>query len=391
VFSGEKAVAWRRAAVAATAGAVVALIGTTPAFAADPATAQPSGGAAYGHVKLKGFDESLDVGPLFLNFDGEKVFAYCIDLHHPVAIGADYQEGSWNEAEVKNLAKVQWVLLHGFPKGDAVKLVTDAGADAAGIDKNRIGQLLYIATQVSVWHFSDGAELTGRGRGIDRTEYAVVEKVYNYLTTNATDVAEPLSELKIDPSAATATVGDKAGPFTVAGPSGDIKLTVEGGKAVDAAGNPITTVTNGGQFWLTRDGAGDVSATAKAESSHSTGRVFLFQGKQKRQKLILAGTVGDELSARVKADFTPKPETTTSATPTPSASTSASASPSASTPASPSVGPSTPAGGEGGSDGGTLPKTGASTFLVVGAGLLLLIAGAVAVLIVRRRRVSFTA
>jgi LPXTG-motif cell wall-anchored protein/TQXA domain-containing protein len=389
VFSGEKAVAWRRAAVAATAGAVVALIGVTPAFAADPVTAQPSGGEAYGHVKLDGFDEPLDVGPLFLNFDGEKALAYCIDLHHPVAIGADYEEGSWNEAEVKNLAKVQWVLLHGFPKGDAVKLVTEAAADATGIDAKRIGQLLYVATQVSVWHFSDGAVLTGRGKGIDRTEYAVVEKVYNYLTTNATDVAEPLSELKIDPSAATATVGAKAGPFTVAGPSGDITLTVDGGKAVDASGNAISTVTNGGQFWLTRDGAGDVSATAKAESSHSTGRVFLFQGKQKRQKLILAGTVGDELSAQVKAGFTPKPEatTTTSATPSPSVSVSASTS----TSASPSVSPSVPGGGAGGSDGGTLPKTGASTILVVSAGLLLLIAGAVAVLIVRRRRVSFTA
>jgi hypothetical protein len=45
----------------------------------------------------------------------EKALAYCIDLHHPVALNRDYAEGSWSESEVRDLAKVQWVLLHGHP------------------------------------------------------------------------------------------------------------------------------------------------------------------------------------------------------------------------------------------------------------------------------------
>jgi LPXTG-motif cell wall-anchored protein/TQXA domain-containing protein len=394
VFSGGNAAAWRRVVVAGLAGAVVGLAGAVPAMADEPVTAKPRGGDAYGYVRLEGFDKPVDVGPLSLDFNGERAEAYCIDLHHPVALNTDYKEGSWSEAEVKNLGKVQWVLLHGYPQGDPAALLPAAGADASGISTDRLKQLLYVGTQVSVWHFSDGAVLTGpgerRGRGGFRDgEFAVVQKVYEYLTSKATTEPEPKAELTIDPSASTAAVGDKAGPFTVTGPSGDIALTVTGGTAVDAADKAVATVTNGSTFWLKRNGAGDVTALAKAQSTHSAGRVFLFPGTEKRQKLILAGTVGDELAAGVKADFTKKPESA----PSPSASASGPApAPSTSTSAAPSVSPSTPAGGEGGGDGGgTLPKTGASTMLVVGAGLLLLIAGAVAVVIVRRRKVSFTA
>jgi TQXA domain-containing protein/LPXTG-motif cell wall-anchored protein len=384
--------------MAGLAGAVVGLVGAAPASADEPVTAKPRGGDAYGFVRLEGFDKPVDVGPLSLDFGDEKADAYCIDLHHPVALNAEYKEGTWSQAQVTNLGKVQWVLLHGYPQRTGQDLVGAAGASSAGISDARLRQLLYIGTQVSVWHFSDGAVLTGpadrRGKaGYRDGEFAVVKKVYEYLTTNATNAPEPKAELTIDPSSRTAVAGEKAGPFTVSGPSGAITLTVTGGTAVDAAGATVTSITNGGKFWLERDGAGEVSAVAKTTATHSTGRVFLFQGTEKRQKLILAGTVGDDLTAGVRADFSKKPGYPT---PTASVTPSASATPSPSTSASPSVTPSTPSGGEGGSDGGgddggTLPKTGASTMLVVGAGVLLLIAGGVAVLIVRRRRVSFTA
>jgi TQXA domain-containing protein/LPXTG-motif cell wall-anchored protein len=389
VFWGGNAARWRRVAAATVAGAVVGLVGAAPALADDPVTAKPTAGKSYGHVRLADGD-AVNVARLSLNFDGKNVLAYCIDLHHPVAIGKDYEEGSWDSSEVKNLGKVQWVLLHGYPQGDTAKLLTEAAAGTTGIASARVPELLYIATQVSIWHFSDGAVLTGRAKGIDDTEFAVVKSVYDYLTTHAGDAPEPLAELKISPATATAKAGGKAGPFTVTGPSGEITLTVEGGKAVDASGTTITTVTNGGTFWLTREGPGDVSVVAKAESTHSTGRVFLFKGKGQKQKLILAGTVGDKLTAGARATFTPQPETSTTPSPSASASPSGSASPSpsASGSAVPSVSPSVPGVG-GGSP--TLPKTGASTMLIVGAGVLLLLAGAVAVLIVRRRKVSFTA
>jgi TQXA domain-containing protein/LPXTG-motif cell wall-anchored protein len=408
VFSGGNAAVWRRAVVAGLVGAVMGLAGAAPAVADEPVTAKPRGGDAYGYVRLEGFDRPVDVGPLALDFDGEKADAYCIDLHHPVALNVDYHEGTWSQAEVKNLGKVQWVLLHGYPQRSGAALLEAAGATAAGISDARLKQLFYIGTQVSVWHFSDGAVLTGpgerRGRpGYGNGEFAVVKKVYDHLTSKATDAPEPKAELTIAPASRTAAADSKAGPFTVTGPSGPIALTVTGGTAVDGEGRTVTGVTNGGTFWLGRDGAGEVSAVAKTTATHSTGRVFLFKGKQKRQKLILAGTAGDDLTATAKADFTRTPKPTPS--PTPSTSATPAPTPSASTSATPSVSPSTPAGGEGGSDGGsgdggsgdggsgdggTLPKTGASTMLIVGAGVLLLGAGAVAVLIVRRRKVSFT-
>jgi TQXA domain-containing protein/LPXTG-motif cell wall-anchored protein len=392
VFSVRKLVRWRSVAAVTLVGAVAALIGSSPALADPGVIAQPGVSADYGLVRLDGFAKPVEVGALFLKFGAEKVPAYCIDLHNPVALNKDYQEGAWTEADVKNLGKIQWVLLHGYPKGDTATLLADSAADAKGIDASRVSELLYVATQTSVWHFSDGAVLSDtavqqRG-GFRPNEYALVKAVYDYLTKNATDAPEPQATLSIAPATASAKAGEKAGPFTVTGPSGDIVLKVDGGTAVDAAGHSLTTVTNGGRFWLTRDGSGDVSVTAEAKASHSTGRVFLYQGTERRQKLILAGTAGEELSAGAKASFTkpestPTPTPTATATPTPSATPSSpAATPSATTPA--------PATGSGGG-GGTLPLTGSSTIVVIGAGILLLVAGAAAVFFVRRRRLNFTA
>ncbi|GAA0795774.1 thioester domain-containing protein [Spirilliplanes yamanashiensis] len=387
--------------MAVLAGVVIGLVGATPALA-DPVVAVPEGGKSYGQVRLeKAGDNRIgytQIHPMWLKLGNERAVTYCIDLHHPVALGKDYEEGTWSEAEVKNLAKVQWVLLHGYQGADDnAKLLADAGATTEGeqLGAKRVKELLYLATQVTVWHFSDDANLAGNGREgegrLRQNEYRLVAKVYGFLKTNATDQPEPKTELKIDPaSAASVEAGQKAGPFTVTGPSGDIPLTVTGGTAVDAAGDPVTSVTNGGQFWLTRDTPGEVTVAAKAQASHSTGRVFLFKGgkQAKRQKLILAGQIGEELTAGAKAAFTPKPETTPS--PTPSV-TSPSPSPSVTSPAPSTPAPSPSVPGEGGGDGGELPQTGASLYGAIIGGVLLLAAGVAALIVVRRRKVRFTA
>jgi LPXTG-motif cell wall-anchored protein len=191
--------------------------------------------------------------------------------------------------------------------------------------------------------------------------------VSDWLTRDATDQPEPAAHLSISPASAAGVVqGGKAGPFAVTGPSGDITLSVGGGAAVDAAGKPVTTVVNGGRFYLTRDTPGEVTVSAKARATHSTGRVFLFRGgNQARQKLILAGTAGEELTAGAKAAFTPAPAST------------------------PSASPSVPAASGGG--GGELARTGTSLVGPVIGGVLLLAAGLGALLVVRRRRVRFTA
>lgn len=386
--------------MAAAVGSALLLGSAMPAAADEKTTGIPVSGD-FG-VTLILNEKTQPVGSLALKLEGEKVPVYCIDFHTPVAKNAPYDEGTWSESEVKNLNKVQWVLTKGYPNGDAAALLKAADASGDGMRESTRDKLLYFATQTSVWHFSDGINLGAWDdrRGLtERREYDVIKKVYDYLTTNAVGVPEPKSELSVDPASATAIAGAKAGPFTVKGPAGEIKVTVTGGAAVDANGAPVSVTTNGGQFWLTGTEAGKAAVTLTAEGSVSFGRVFLFRGnKDKHQKLILGGTVGEKLNAGAEATFTSAPP----ASPSPSV-TSPTPSATVSTPAgeepTPSESVSTPAGEESSSpapsttpvgNNGDLPLTGSSTAVVIGGGILLLVAGGVALLMVRRRRVTFT-
>ncbi|MFG1775395.1 Cys-Gln thioester bond-forming surface protein [Micromonospora sp. NPDC049051] len=383
---GQRGRRWAQIALATVAGGALAL------GSAVPAAAAPADGVA----KATGFSAKLmlngKVGTqrsLALKIDGKLVPAFCIDYHTKVAIDGKYEEGTWSESQVKNLGKVQWVLTHGYPNADSAKLLTAAGAAAPA--EAEVDQLLYFGTQTAIWKFSDGITLgdwvDGKGLLV-KEQYDVVKKVHDYLVANATDQPEPKAELSVDPASAKATVGEKAGPFTMKGPAGEITVAVSGGSAVDAEGKPVTTTTNGGQFWLTADGAGAVKVTVSAQGSVSFGRVFLFTGNYAAQKLILGGSTGETVTAKAEAAFAAAP----AESPSPSAPAE---SPSPSTPAespSPSAptdspAPSTsPAG-----NGGDLPLTGSPIAASIAAGVALLAAGAVAVLLFRRRKLRFTA
>lgn len=371
-----------RTALAALATGALLLGSASPAAAADEPVIGVPGGMAGGGVTLMLDNQRMSIGGLTLSIGEQKNLpVYCIDFHTPVATGKDYVEGTWNESEVKNLTKVQWVLAHGYPNGDAAKLLAAAGVQPGDVNDANRTKLLYFATQTAVWHFSDnitlGAWQDGRSLS-DETSYTVIKKIYDYLTGNAVDQPEPTGDLAVSPADATAKVGEKAGPFTVKGPAGDITIAATGGAAVDVDGNPVTKTTNGGQFWLTAEQAGQVGVKVTAEDSVSFGRVFLYSGgKDEHQKLILGSSVGKTVTAQAAAAFSAAPAPTTSA---PSASASTSPSASAATPT-----PSTST-----SPGGVLALTGASTGPVIGGGALLLIIGAGAILMVRRRRVRFT-
>ncbi len=396
-----------QAALAAVAGSALLLGSAMPAAADEKTTGIPTSGGDRVTLVING--KRMPVSSLAINLEGQRgVPVYCIDFHTPVATGQPYDEGTWSESEVKNLNKVQWVLTKGYPNGDAAKLLDAAGASANGLDTRTRDKLLYFGTQTAVWHFSDSVNLGDWSRDIrgltEQRQYDVVKKVYDYLTKNAVGVPEPKGELSVDPANATAIAGEKAGPFTVKGPAGEIKVTVTGGAAVDANGNPVSVTTNGGQFWLTGTEAGKAAVSLTAEGAVSFGRVFLFRGnKDKHQKLILGGTVGEKLNAGAEATFTSVQQPTPSASVSTPAEEQPSPSASVSTPAeeepTPSASVSTPAGEESESpapsttpvaSNGDLPLTGSSTAVVIGGGVLLLVAGAVALVMVRRRRVTFS-
>ncbi|MCM0675627.1 thioester domain-containing protein [Micromonospora phytophila] len=383
---GQRGRRWARIALATVAGGALALGSAAPAAADDPATGVAK--SVGGGVTLMLNDAPKGVGGLALKMQGQLVPVFCIDFHTPVARDGEYQEGTWDESQVKNLGKVQWVLTHGHPNADQAKLLVAAGATVP--EKADAEKLLYFGTQTAVWHFSDGVELGDwvADRGLlGKQQYDVVKKVHDYLVTNATDQPEPKAELSVDPASATATVGEKAGPFTVKGPAGDITVAVSGGAAVDAEGKPVTKTTNGGRFWLSAEGAGDVTVTVSAQDSVSFGRVFLFTGgKDQKQKLILGGSTGATVTAKAGAAFAAAPTPTTpSESPSPSPTTPAE-SPSPSAPVGSPAPSTSPA-----SNGGDLPLTGSPIAAAIAAGVALLAAGAVAVLVVRRRKLRFTA
>ncbi|SCL19503.1 LPXTG-motif cell wall anchor domain-containing protein/TQXA domain-containing protein [Micromonospora nigra] len=387
---GQRGRRWARIALATVAGGALALGVAAPAVAEEAATGVAKSVAGT-TVTLKLNGEKKSTSQLALKIGGKLVPAFCIDYHTNVALNGKYEEGTWDESQVKNLARVQWVLTHGYPNADATALLAAAGATLpADLSDKRRDNLLYFGTQTAVWHFSDGVTLDAWQQGgglLGKKQYEVVQKVRDYLVANATDQPEPKAELSIDPATATATAGEKAGPFTVKGPAGEIALAVTGGGAVDAEGAPVTSTTNGGQFWLTAEGTGTATVTASAADSVSFGRVFLFTGKRAAQKLILGGSTGSTVTAEAAATFTAAPE---SPSPSPSAE---SPSPSPSTPVeSPSTPGESPAPSTSpASNGGDLPLTGSPIAAAVAAGLVLLAAGAVTVLLVRRRRVRFTA
>ncbi|MFI1989668.1 thioester domain-containing protein [Actinoplanes sp. NPDC020271] len=386
---------WAHATLAAVAGGAL-LIGSAAPAAADEATTGVPRSVNNSSVSLLLDGKTVNTSGIALEIKGEKeaVPAFCIDFHTPLGTDQSYTEGTWNESEVKNLAKVQWVLAHSYPNGDSAALLKAAGVTVpAGADSKK---LLYFGTQTAIWYFSDNVTLdawNSEGLG-DKDQYAVIKGVYDYLTTHATDQPEPAAQLTVSPAGAAAKVGEKAGPFTVAGPAGDVKVAVTGGSAVDAAGKPVTTTTNGGQFWLTATEAGKVAVKLTAEESVSFGRVFLFSGgKDQHQKLILGSSTGKTVTAGAEATFTSTPATTASssapATSTSSASTPpATGSPSESASESPSA--AVPATSTSPTSGGALALTGSATGPVIGGGALLLIVGAGLMLMVRRRRTRFT-
>ncbi|MEU4770444.1 Cys-Gln thioester bond-forming surface protein [Micromonospora sp. NPDC023644] len=391
---GQRGRRWARIALATVAGGALALGAVAPAAAADKTGVAKSVKGTSVTLKLNG--KTKTVSQLQLEIDGKPVTAFCIDYRTNVEIDGTYAEDTWTESRVPNLGKVQWVLTHGYPNADSAKLLAAAGATLPqGVTSAAADNLLYFGTQTAIWYFSDQVTLDGWESGLlpqaganAEQSYAVIKKVHDYLVANATDQPEPKAELSVDPASAKATVGEKAGPFTVKGPAGEITVAVDGGSAVDAEGKPVTTTTNGGQFWLAADGAGKVKVTVSAQDSVSFGRVFLFTGKHAAQKLILGGSTGATVTAKAEAAF--------AAAPTESPSPSAPAeSPSPSVPAespSPTAPVDSPAPSTSpASSGGDLPLTGSPIAASIAAGVALLAAGAVAVLLFRRRKLRFTA
>ncbi|GGM17474.1 thioester domain-containing protein [Dactylosporangium sucinum] len=292
----------------------------------------------------------------------ETVLAYCIDYKHDIK-DPKYVEGSW--APNKNgtptpaeLSQVQWVLTHSYPVlgVDAVIAAAKATKPADTSDE-LLTKLVYAGTQSAIWTLTDGDayQLRDSNDGFNTTpnaaadQYGLIVAINDYLVNASKSPAEePQPKLVINPATLSGEAGKKIGPFTVESGGGLATLTATGGSLVDADGKPVTELSNGGKFYVVADAPGEVTVNAKGSGSVPIGRVFVAKvGPDEFQKLILAGVAGTELEASAKVTVTP---------PVPH-----------------------------------LPVTGVKLTGAITAGVLLVAGGVALLMVVRRRRVRFTA
>lgn len=290
----------------------------------------------------------------------EPVLAYCIDFARNITHTA-YVESAWSKngnssPTAEELGRVKWVLTHAYPTvGADALLAATKGTKPAGISAELLNKLVYAGTQSAIWTITDQDLFAlrdnneGFNTGNTPEQYAVIVAISDYLVKASSNAgADPEPKLEINPATLSGEAGKKIGPFTVVSGGGTAALTAVGGKLVDEQGKDVTSLPNGGKFWVVADVAGTVTIDAKGSGSVPIGRMFVTaQDPNKTQKLILAGVAGTKLEATATVTVTP---------PVPH-----------------------------------LPVTGVKLTGAITAGVLLVAGGAALLLVVRRRRVRFTA
>lgn len=363
-----------RAGAAVLTGSVALLVAAMPASADTPAHGTYQSGGEDGYsVNMQGESEALQASLITLKLDdGSLLQTYCVQID----VNLDKQHGmteqAWDNYPDKNLpfnanrAKINWVLHNSYPVTGL-----DAIASTSGIQFNDglDAREAITATQAAIWHFSDGKDMVSPNQGDDQDKADIVA-LYQYLTgpKNVGIEENENPALAITPDSITGKSGDKLGPFTIK-TNGTVKeLTGElpdGVKITDAEGKAIEsgTLKNGSKVYLSVPAdaaAGSAKLTVKANAHFDTGRLFVGDNyaNEPSQTLIVATGSDTALEASAGASWTLTPPTTT-------------------TPPAPQ-----------GSNGGGLANTGASIFVPVLVGVVLVGAGVGALLFQRRRRAS---
>lgn len=341
----------------------------------DTATASAhSSGVVIG--TLNGTKHAFATAKLALTLsNGETKPTYCIDLTHDLdtSPNAYTKAGDWSATGIDEAArnKILWVLAHSQPNVDDAEVLTAAGV--TGLADHQ-GDVVYAATQAAIWHFSDGFVLgdwdgSTSGNRFNSTQYAAVQKVYEYLTNDANTGQQGPPTLTVAPTTLTGPAGELVGPFTVSTTATTVTLAISGGGQVlgEDKSTEITTIANGGQFWIQLGDSGTSTVTATGEGPIAVGEAYL--GPKDRQKLILAKLESVKVTATATGTVVVP---TASPTPTPTAS------PTVTVPPSPEVSPAGSTQGLANTGASPLPK------LIIAAVLLVL--GVAMTVLARRRR-----
>lgn len=242
--------------------------------------------------------------------DGTTVYTYCIDLYN----GADtsgnttYNEVPWSATSLtqpgkdKDVAgKITWILQHSFPQvNDLDALAQTAGSGPLTKEAAAAG------TQVAIWRLSDDPKATA--------DDPAAEKLADYLDQSAQAVAEPSPSLELTPPSVSGKSGGRIGPVTAHTNASGAQAVLasdapSGVKLVDADGKPVTSVSDGSQFFFDVPAGtkpGTTSMSVSATTSVPVGRAFAGTNPKTgkpSQTMILAGTGQTEVKATATATW----------------------------------------------------------------------------------------
>ncbi|THV27645.1 Cys-Gln thioester bond-forming surface protein [Glycomyces paridis] len=357
--------------LAAAAGLALALGGAAAGHAQDGDNGA-SGSVGYesgillnGQLNGSAYDVEAKMRYIDLG-DGEQRTVYCIQIEVGFEEELTHEERPWDQAAVDDpaaLPEVLGVLVNGYNGTNAGAIIDAAGAGSDAedpFDGYTADQVAYAGTQAAIWTLTDGwasrtGDPTGGGSGAD----TAVALVMNYLLDNSPPVDEPDFEpyFEIDETAAAAE-GTTVGPYTVdTNLDGLTFAQPEGAKVVDENGEEVTEFTDDLTFYVELSEAASTTVTLVTDTFTWTipaGRTFVpVEGGEDvpGQRLILAEQHTEEYTADFDLEITV--EAVPSESPKPQ-----------------------------------LPVTGSSLTTVASVGGAVLLAGIVAMVLMRRRRAA---
>ncbi|MEU0371495.1 LAETG motif-containing sortase-dependent surface protein [Streptomyces sp. NPDC006283] len=311
------AVRKRRAARRLAAAAVVSGLMVTGSLAgagtaaADDAVQHQGGAVAtldglktYDQAVLhtNGKDQEILAGLFEMTVDGGgQLQTYCIDIHNPTQDQAKYLETPWDQTSLganKHAGKIRWILQHSFPQVNDLAAL----AESADLEGQLTDRTAAAGTQVAIWRFSDGADVTAAD--------PQAEKLADWLEKSAEEVAEPKASLSLEPNAVSGKPGSRLGPVTVRTDAGQVAVAppadaaASGVKITDEAGKPVTSAVDGSKLYFdVPEDAADGTAALSVQASMSVPVGRAFASATKSQTQILAGSSQSTVSASATATW----------------------------------------------------------------------------------------
>jgi LPXTG-motif cell wall-anchored protein len=353
--------------MAAAAGVALGLTGVTAAQAQD---GEEAGILAAGNVVIEdggiqlygeagGQQKSPHASMIALDTgDGDPRTVYCIQLEVDLEEQYLHEERPWEDIPVEDLPMVLGVLATGYDGTNAGELLEEAGLASDDYGDVTQDQLAYAATQSAIWSLTDGWVLSESDPTENDVADEIVPALQQWLLENSAPIEEP-EEPYFDYDATDAKVdGTTVGPFTVDTNIDSLSFEQpEGATVIDENGEELTTLTDGQVFSVKFDKAETASVTIVTDTVEWTtpaGRTFVpvdADGADvEGQRLILAEEFTEEFYFEIPFEITVDEVPSQSESPKPQ-----------------------------------LPVTGSSLTTVATVGGAVLLAGVVAMVLMRRR------